>query len=248
MPNVDKIIEDLIKGASRAGAKVELHDGKGHEVKLANLEALMGAMGHGGGGGMPPQMGGDMSGGGMPPQMGGDAGGGMGGIPPEIMALLEQLCSHMGGGGGGHEAGPPMHGGGGPPEHGKGDSPFPPKKKDGDKDEKKPEKKDAKKDDDKGGDEKEAMLKVAFVQGMAASAGRYKVAFIGPLLGLAARVAGPALAQKGLGAVAGRAGAGALGRAAGAGAKLMGGTGMGAQMAQMGAGELAGQAADRMTG
>ena len=36
MASVDKIIEDLIKGASRAGAKVEIHDGKGREVKLAS--------------------------------------------------------------------------------------------------------------------------------------------------------------------------------------------------------------------
>lgn len=38
MANIDQIIEDLIKGASRAGAKVEMHDGKGRETKIASVE------------------------------------------------------------------------------------------------------------------------------------------------------------------------------------------------------------------
>ena len=45
MSNVDKIIEDLIKGASRAGAKVEFRNDEGHEVKLAlDTSTLLGGV------------------------------------------------------------------------------------------------------------------------------------------------------------------------------------------------------------
>lgn len=41
MANIDQIIEDLIKGASRAGAKVEMHDGKGRETKIASAATYL---------------------------------------------------------------------------------------------------------------------------------------------------------------------------------------------------------------
>jgi len=84
--------------------------------------------------------------------------------------------------------------------------------------------------------------------GKQAALQHYKVAFIAPLVGMAARLGGGALAQRGLGAAAQRLGGGALGRAAGAGAKFLGGTGFKSQMGQMAIGEGMGQLADRATG
>lgn len=42
MANIDQIIEDLIKGASRAGARIERGDVDGHEVKLAAAKGPLG--------------------------------------------------------------------------------------------------------------------------------------------------------------------------------------------------------------
>lgn len=54
MANVDRIIQDLIKGASRAGARVEFNTGSGREEKLATnyggIGAALGAVPGGSGG------------------------------------------------------------------------------------------------------------------------------------------------------------------------------------------------------
>lgn len=223
MPNVDQIIEDLIKGAQRAGARVQLHDEKeAREVKLANLDAIMGGLGHGGG------MGGGMPGAPPPSPMGG----GMSGIPPEILALLEQLCGQMGGG---HES-PMPHGGGegGPPSPFGGEDapPFsvkhktkiehkPDEKGDDEKSEKKEEKGDDKKSEKK--EEKEAALGHAWLSGARAAEQRYKVAFLGALAPMVGSVLGPAAARAGLSRLGARVGTGLGGNLFDAAASTAGG-------------------------
>lgn len=244
MANVDKIISDIIEGAQRAGARIEVKEKHGHEVKLANLEALLG----GAPGAMPPGM--PPSGGGMPPGAPAPGGLDVNNLPPEVVALLEQLCGQMQGGGGAG-AMPPS---GGPPSEappfggeapaGADASPFPPKKSD-----KSEKKKDDKKDDK--AEEKEAALNLAYLHGIESAGRRFKVAFLGPLLGMGARIAGGPLASAGmsrLGGMAAKSGMAGTANMLGRGAKFLGGSGVGSQMAQAGVGELGGQAVDRMFG
>jgi len=80
---------------------------------------------------------------------------------------------------------------------------------------------------------------------------QYKVAFIAPLLGMAARLGGGALAQRGLQAGAGMAakrGMGGVSSALARGGKFLGGTGVGNQIASAAVGEGIGQGVDRITG
>lgn len=187
MANVDKIIEDLIKGAERAGAKVELQGSLGREEKLAsNYGGLGGGLGtllghaasrgiHGfasapGGmmgaaAGADPGMGMRAAGGSLlGGAVGGIAGGGLGTLlgHPELAGLLSLIGETGGSAYGGHVGG------------------------------------------------KNPALAQAQQEGAKAACARFgiKHAFLGALAPMAGMMAGPALARGALGKIAPRMAAG----------------------------------------